>query len=225
MAGAGSERLARGEAVSRRRYAWRWSRLGIAVLIVAAGFALLRRVDPAIAPIVRWTETLSEDGFGDQIFEGFKNFAQPLTIGAALTLVALLDGRRKRILIALLAAQLGANVTYSLAKFAVGRDRPFVALARVEVGGDLAAVNTWRGYRLGNTSRDYQSFPSGHSAAAFALAGVLAWYYPRASALFWLLAAGCAFSRVMHAAHWPSDCIVGAGIGYVWSQIGLRIAR
>jgi undecaprenyl-diphosphatase len=86
-------------------------------------------------------------------------------------------------------------------------------------------VDTWRGARFGNTSRDYQSFPSGHSAAAFALAGVLAWYYPKAAALFWFLAVGCMAQRIIELAHWPTDCVVGAALGYLWAQIGLRIGR
>jgi membrane-associated phospholipid phosphatase len=209
---------------THRWYRWRWTRLLAAVGLCAGAFFAFWPFDVAIG---RWRAgfmPFEQDGFADQVFEGFKNFAQPLTIVSAAILVGLLDKRRKRIIIALLLAQLGANLTYNALKLTLARERPRLAL---EKHGDAAfsAEDTWRGYRPGNTGEDYKSFPSGHSAAAFALAGVLAWYYPRAAGLFWALACGCAFSRVLHGAHWPSDCAVGAGIGYIWAQISLRIMR
>lgn len=217
-------RLARDESVDRRRYTWRWWRLGAVALVAGAGFFALEPVDVAIG---RWGARLgqvSHDGFADQVIEGFKNFAQPLTLVIAITLVALFDNRRKGIIIALLVAQIGALATYNAGKLTIARDRPYIALERAADSAE-ADLPTWRGWRPGNTGHGYQSFPSGHSAAAFALGVVLAWYYPRARALFWILAVGCAASRVLVSAHWPSDCIVGAGIGYLWAQIALRVAR
>lgn len=62
----------------------------------------------------------------------------------------------------------------------------------------------------------YNSLPSGHSAAAFALATVLARQYPRYRVFFYAGATLVAISRVYERAHWPSDTLVGAAIG-IWS--------
>ncbi|MEW6227523.1 MAG: phosphatase PAP2 family protein [Bacillota bacterium] len=62
----------------------------------------------------------------------------------------------------------------------------------------------------------YNSMPSGHSAAAFALATVLARQYPKYKVLFYTGATLVAVSRVYVSAHWPSDTLIGAAIG-VWS--------
>lgn len=61
------------------------------------------------------------------------------------------------------------------------------------------------------------SFPSGHSAAAFAFAHVVASRYPdwRIKAAVYGLAAATAFARVAGREHFPSDVLVGGGIGYL----------
>jgi len=57
------------------------------------------------------------------------------------------------------------------------------------------------------------SFPSGHAATAFAGAVVLAFLWRRGAALFFLLAAAIAFSRVYVGVHYPGDVLAGAALG------------
>lgn len=67
--------------------------------------------------------------------------------------------------------------------------------------------------RPGN-SRDYQSFPSGHTSTAFASATALTYAYGwKAAAIAYPLAAFVGASRLSDDAHWASDVVGGAFLG------------
>jgi len=59
----------------------------------------------------------------------------------------------------------------------------------------------------------HASFPSGHATTAFALAALLALWYPRWAAGFLALAGLVGLSRVVLGAHFPSDVLAGAALG------------
>ncbi|MBH2016729.1 MAG: phosphatase PAP2 family protein [Burkholderiales bacterium] len=64
------------------------------------------------------------------------------------------------------------------------------------------------------------SMPSGHSATVWAVAGLLALREGAASwwrHAWWALASLQALSRIVVGAHWPSDVLVGSGIGLLLS--------
>lgn len=68
------------------------------------------------------------------------------------------------------------------------------------------------------------SFPSGHSATAFALAYVLSRAYPKGACIFYGLASLVALSRIYLAKHFPSDVVAGAAIGLLAGSIVYRFA-
>ena len=69
------------------------------------------------------------------------------------------------------------------------------------------------------------AMPSGHAMVAFGGAVVLARLFPRAAPVAYVLAAGCAATRVLARAHFVSDVVVGALAGWavgalLWSRFG-----
>ncbi len=63
------------------------------------------------------------------------------------------------------------------------------------------------------------AFPSSHTAVAFGGAAMLARLFPRARWIGFALAAGCAVTRVLHRAHFVSDIVFAAGLGWLVSWL------
>lgn len=84
-------------------------------------------------------------------------------------------------------------------KYLTGRGRPNMADA-----GDFTGPNTAKGY---------SSFPSGHTAAAFAVATVMANRHPDQKWLYYGLASAVGIARIRSSAHFPSDVLIGAAVG------------
>lgn len=65
----------------------------------------------------------------------------------------------------------------------------------------------------GHAGGAYMSFPSGHTSAVFALATVMAKRYPKHKWLYYAVATATGLARIRKSAHFPSDVLVGAGVG------------
>ncbi|MCA1823133.1 MAG: bifunctional phosphatase PAP2/diacylglycerol kinase family protein [Mycobacteriales bacterium] len=123
-----------------------------------------------------------------------------LWLGIAAVLAAV--GRRRERRAALrgtLAVALTSAITNGPLKLAVRRKRPPLAL--VPLGRQVRRKPT--------TS----SFPSGHAASAAAFATAVALEQPLVAVPIAVVAGGVALSRIYNGAHYPSDVVVGAGLG------------
>lgn len=84
-------------------------------------------------------------------------------------------------------------------KYSVGRIRPHEQAGASSF--DLFSNNT--------------SFPSGHTATAFAIVTPWVMYYPSPITYgLFALSTGTAIARIAHDRHWPTDVLAGAAIGY-----------
>jgi undecaprenyl-diphosphatase len=132
---------------------------------------------------------------------------------ACLGLCSDLWRRRLPVAFATAAAAIGAaSLVTHILKEAFGRARPPVADPGL---GSLTAIP-------GNPS-----FPSGHSATAFAAATAVAILCPRLRPAVLAIAAAVALSRVYLRVHFPLDVLagglVGAGLGALCALLALRL--
>jgi undecaprenyl-diphosphatase len=69
------------------------------------------------------------------------------------------------------------------------------------------------------------SFPSGHTAGSFAAAVALSCFYPRDAPMLLGTATAVGLSRVYLGLHFPSDVLVGAGLGSAVGLIARRLVQ
>jgi membrane-associated phospholipid phosphatase len=106
---------------------------------------------------------------------------------------------------ALFIGLLTTGAVIQVMKHSIGRARPKLSYDPVFIGPSLKS--------------GYDSFPSGHSAMVFFFAYTLSQYYPRYRALFYLFALAVSVDRVEELAHFPSDILAGAIIGFLLGKV------
>lgn len=174
---------------------------------------VLRDSMPQNNPVLRW----SADAVG--------NVGRPgsFVIGTTMYVAGLLSGNQRMEDLGLhgTEAVIMADLITRAIKGIAGRARPPL------VGTDHPAdFDPFRG--IGN--QDYQSFPSGHSAAAFAAAAAVTaeteqWWPEWKPVIGTVMFGGAslvALSRMYNNRHWASDVVMGAAIG---SFSGWKIVR
>jgi undecaprenyl-diphosphatase len=123
-----------------------------------------------------------------------------------LAITAVLDGKRgRRALLQIIPPFSFASliVEYPI-KYYFRRRRPFVDVVQA--------------IAIGRKPGTY-SFPSGHSAAAFAGAWLLRRHYPTLTPLWYVIAVLVGFSRIFLGVHYPGDVLSGALSGTVLAEL------
>lgn len=108
-----------------------------------------------------------------------------------------------------LAAAAVSGVAASIVEFLAGRLRP----------NQSDGVHAFRGVleRFGNT-RDL-AFPSSHAAVAFGAAFLVWFVSPRAGVIALLMACGCGWTRMLSGAHYATDVLGAAVLGYALARL------
>ena len=108
-----------------------------------------------------------------------------------------------------------SGIVADIIKVIVGRYRPEMFFEK-----GLYGIN-FINFSLANFSHGLTSFPSGHAATTFSLAGALALFFPGARIPLFCFAAIVGASRVIITSHYFSDALGGAYVG-IMSVIFLK---
>jgi undecaprenyl-diphosphatase len=137
---------------------------------------------------------------------------EPLYAAAAAVIgtgARLRDRRTFETGLRMLAAHLLATAVRGMVKGAIDRTRP------------LAAAERGR-YELAEGQRhesDFNSFPSGHTAGAVAVARLLARRHPNTRGVALGLAAASAAAQILRSKHYISDVVAGAAVGWIAEEL------
>ena len=198
-------------------FTWNDAWLGAAFI---GGTLLLRPVDE------HYAERLQNPGnqtnrFLQEVATGFRTIAEPGSwiIGGSMYAIGRLSKQRDMADLGLHGTEaivVGSGVAGVL-KGVFGRARPYVHPPTDSTGFDPQDFQFGRGF----LNKDYQSFPSGHTVAAFAAAAAVAnetsrwwpsWKWAIGPAMYGG-AAMVGLSRMYNNKHWASDVMMGAAIG------------
>jgi membrane-associated phospholipid phosphatase len=178
-----------------------WSRL------LATGAHRLGTADQALYAAVAASPTPWLDEPARRLSQA-ANFSRLwLAIAAGIAVVGGPDGRRAALRGVIAVGATSATVNIAM-KTIRPRHRPDRVRAHVPFARQVAMPSSG-------------SFPSGHSASAFAFASSVGASLPGAAAPLLGLAAAVAYSRVYTGVHFPGDVIVGSVIG---AAIGRAVA-
>jgi membrane-associated phospholipid phosphatase len=169
----------------------------------------LSRLDMAVYAAIAATPTRTLDRFFRRLSRAADHSKLWL---ATATLLAATGGERGRraAMNGIASIALSSAVVNGVLKPLSARRRPDRATYRVPVTRQVAMPRS-------------TSFPSGHSASAFAFATGVATADPRAGIPLYPVAALVAYSRVHSGVHYPGDVIVGAVTGSALAPVAIGL--
>ncbi len=185
----------------------------IAILAVAGTFSYVL-LDPYCLTL-HLNEWLPGDA--NALFEILGAFGHGTGCLIAVLLIWNLDRVGRQRIKYVISAALLAGLVATVMKVVFQRPRPFLPSltdGQAPVAFDEALLNN-----------SIQSFPSGHTATAFALAVTLSMLYPRGKRLFFGLAIVSGLQRILSKNHFPSDVFAGAIVGILSAQVACLILR
>jgi hypothetical protein len=194
--------------------AWADRRYGLPrlLLVPLAMLAAAVLVLPLDAPLAWWSPESSRIDALRHVLTAAEPFGDGVAMSFILAAVFLLDPLRRRMLPRVIAISLGAGLMANVVKLSMARMRPYHWM----VQGHQHVADSFVGWLpLGLNRGAEQSFPSAHTAAAVGLALALAWLYPRGRPLFAALAVMVGLQRIVVDAHFASDVLAGAAVGWL----------
>ncbi len=195
-------------------------RILIGVVLVAVAF-LVDGADPTkvLRAVLRWEHW----GEMRESLTAAKFLASGLGTLAIAVSVALVDRRLRRRALVLVVVVVASGLASSTLKMLIGRERP----SHLDQALGQERVLSFHGPGMGLHNSTFQSFPSGHTASAFATATCLATFYPAAAPVAYAVATWAGLNRVVTHQHFPSDVVAGAFVGHIASLwlLGLPALR
>jgi membrane-associated phospholipid phosphatase len=162
-------------------------------------------------------QSTTADNFTKYVFEPFGSFSPVIVGGLYIGGRLVKDNRLAGTSLTAGKALIVAGAFSVVVKQLTHRHRPFQ--------DDVPDHANWDGPF---SSIEYNSFPSGHSTAAFSMATVYAmeyWNTIWVPVLAYTLATGTAVSRVYDNRHWTSDVVIGSALGFVTGRFMWKQSR
>ncbi|MGD0654091.1 MAG: phosphatase PAP2 family protein [Thermoguttaceae bacterium] len=190
--------------------------LAVPLTFILAGFVALA-VD---CPIGRWCVEKNCPASLENLFSTMEPFGNGLGVAIIGITIFCLDPRRRWALPRILGCAYSAGLAANGLKLLVSRTRPHSFDFH---GGVLKTFGDW--FPMVSAGSIGQSFPSGHTTTAVALAAALVWLYPRGWCLFPALALLVGCQRIQSGAHFLSDVLWGAALGSLIALAFLKIGQ
>lgn len=194
---------------------WKKKEWIIAGSVAAAGVTIYI-FDDEIRKVFEKNQNSTLDAASKYVFEPWGSLYPAAFLGGYyLYGLAAKDNRARQIALGGTQAFVMAGITTYFLKHIFHRHRPY--------------QNTPPNPKLWDgpfTGFNHTSFPSRHTASAFALAALMQQVYKDkiwVGIVSYGLAAGVGLSRIYENKHWPSDVLVGAALGYAIGQTVFRI--
>lgn len=196
--------------IDKNRQSWRrncWPAFG-AILAIAVSMVTLDRCSSTFAIEAQMPGDIRA------FFQCMSFFGHGTGFLIAVSLIWALDRKNKSAIPFIFGAVFLSGAISAAIKVIIHRPRPFVDQTTV---ADSITLNEALFHNF------LQSFPSGHTATAFALAMALSLLYRQGKPLFLSFAVLVGLQRILSQNHFPSDVIAGAVVGIVSAQAVLSI--